>query len=270
MTRRPGKPHPVQGQAGPFAGCPPRSRSAAQMDGCPRQNPAYRPATRRAPRGARRIRRPVATDRSARPTSVHGLRTRPPRAGGVCSRATPTSRSIMASTTTRRPRTTIPSTRTAHGRARPSDRASRGTTAQPGAIRGTAQRATTIARGRRKQEPTGLKGVVAKVSDAIPGVTGAGKRSKSSSKNPMSGIVDALPFGGAREAREVIVLQLRQARGRRRARGRRSRAGHQEPRQDHLDDEARRPSARPTRRRPAAPPRRPIPVPRTRPCRGWT
>src|SRR3954447_7055491 len=35
----------MQGQAGPFEGCPPRSRSAAQMDGCPRQNPAYRPAT---------------------------------------------------------------------------------------------------------------------------------------------------------------------------------------------------------------------------------
>ena len=28
-TRRPGKPHPMQGQAGPFAGCSPRSRSAA-------------------------------------------------------------------------------------------------------------------------------------------------------------------------------------------------------------------------------------------------
>ena len=28
-TRRPGKPHSMQGQAGPFAGCPPRSRSAA-------------------------------------------------------------------------------------------------------------------------------------------------------------------------------------------------------------------------------------------------
>src|SRR4051795_3061224 len=35
----------MQGQAGPFEGCPPRSRSAAQMDGCSRQNPAYRPAT---------------------------------------------------------------------------------------------------------------------------------------------------------------------------------------------------------------------------------
>ena len=46
-TRRPGKPHPMQGQAGPFAGCPPRSRSAAQMDGCSRQNPAYRSATER-------------------------------------------------------------------------------------------------------------------------------------------------------------------------------------------------------------------------------
>ncbi len=37
----------MQGQAGPLAGGPPRSRSAAQMDGCPRQNPAYRPATER-------------------------------------------------------------------------------------------------------------------------------------------------------------------------------------------------------------------------------
>src|SRR5467141_3690700 len=35
----------MQGQAGPLAGCPPRSRSAAQMDDCSRQNPAYRPAT---------------------------------------------------------------------------------------------------------------------------------------------------------------------------------------------------------------------------------
>jgi len=35
----------MQGQAGPFAGCPPRSRSAAEMDGCSRQNPAYRLAT---------------------------------------------------------------------------------------------------------------------------------------------------------------------------------------------------------------------------------
>src|ERR1044072_8838432 len=37
----------MQGQAGPLAGCPPRSRSAAQMDGCSRQNPAYRLATER-------------------------------------------------------------------------------------------------------------------------------------------------------------------------------------------------------------------------------
>src|SRR3954465_14229847 len=37
----------MQGQAGPFAGCPPRSRSAAKMDGCSRQNPAYRLATER-------------------------------------------------------------------------------------------------------------------------------------------------------------------------------------------------------------------------------
>src|SRR4051794_18079695 len=42
----------MQGQAGPFGGCPPRSRSAAEMDGCSRQNPAYRLATERAPLGA--------------------------------------------------------------------------------------------------------------------------------------------------------------------------------------------------------------------------
>src|SRR5438874_4700392 len=34
----------MQGQDGPLAGCLLRSRSAAQMDGCSRQNPAYRPA----------------------------------------------------------------------------------------------------------------------------------------------------------------------------------------------------------------------------------
>src|SRR5215217_7610854 len=39
----------MQDQAGPFAGCPPRSRSVAEMDGCSRQNPAYRLATERAP-----------------------------------------------------------------------------------------------------------------------------------------------------------------------------------------------------------------------------
>src|SRR4051812_28548680 len=39
----------MQDQAGPFAGCPPRSRSVAQMDGCSRQNPAYRSATGEAP-----------------------------------------------------------------------------------------------------------------------------------------------------------------------------------------------------------------------------
>ena len=54
MTRRPGKPHPVQGQAGTST-LPAESqvgRRAAeararkgQMDGCPRQDPAYRPAT---------------------------------------------------------------------------------------------------------------------------------------------------------------------------------------------------------------------------------
>src|SRR5215210_7074342 len=38
----------MQDQAGPFAGCPPRSRSVAEMDGCSRQNPAYRLATGRA------------------------------------------------------------------------------------------------------------------------------------------------------------------------------------------------------------------------------
>ena len=90
----------------------------------------------------------------------------------------------MASTTTRRPRTT-PSNRTARGRARPSARASRGT---------TAHRATTIARGRRKQRPTGLKGIIAKLPDAIPGVKRTGKRS--ASKNPISRITSTLPFGG--------------------------------------------------------------------------
>src|SRR3954453_20588682 len=39
----------MQDQAGPFAGCPPRSRSVAQMDDCSRQNPAYRFATGGAP-----------------------------------------------------------------------------------------------------------------------------------------------------------------------------------------------------------------------------
>src|SRR4051794_1905435 len=39
----------MQDQAGPFAGCPPRSRSVAEMDGCSRQNPAYRLATGKAP-----------------------------------------------------------------------------------------------------------------------------------------------------------------------------------------------------------------------------
>jgi hypothetical protein len=90
----------------------------------------------------------------------------------------------MASTTTRRPRTT-PSTRTARGRARPSARTSRGT---------TTHRSTTIARGRRKQQPTGLSGLIAKLPDAIPGVKRSGKRS--ASKNPISRITSALPFGG--------------------------------------------------------------------------
>jgi hypothetical protein len=69
-------------------------------------------------------------------------------------------------------------------------------------LRGTAQRATTMARGRRKQEPTGIKGVIAKATDAIPGVKGSGKRSKSSSKNPISGIVDALPIGGGSKSKK--------------------------------------------------------------------
>jgi hypothetical protein len=56
------------------------------------------------------------------------------------------------------------------------------------------QRAATLARGRRRnQQPTGVKGLMAKLPDVIPG---AGKRSKSSSKNPLSGIVAALPLGG--------------------------------------------------------------------------
>src|SRR3954447_6877262 len=37
----------MQDQAGPLAGCPPRPRSVAEMDGCSRQNPAYRSATER-------------------------------------------------------------------------------------------------------------------------------------------------------------------------------------------------------------------------------
>ena len=104
----------------------------------------------------------------------------------------------MASTATRRPRTTTPVTRSARGRTRPSTRASRGTTSAQGGMRATAQqRATALARGRRKQEPTGLKGLVAKLPDALPTPGGSGKRSKSSSKNPISGIVSALPIGGS-------------------------------------------------------------------------
>jgi hypothetical protein len=90
----------------------------------------------------------------------------------------------MASTTTRRPRTT-PSTRTSRGRTRPSARASRGTTAH---------------RARRKQQPTGLSGFIAKLPDAIPGVNRSGKRS--TSKNPISRILGALPFGGGTKQRK--------------------------------------------------------------------
>ena len=86
----------------------------------------------------------------------------------------------MASTTTRRPRTT-PSTRTTRGRARTSARA-------------TTHRTTTIARGRRKQQPTGLSGLIARLPDAIPGVKRSGKRS--ASRNPISRITSALPLGG--------------------------------------------------------------------------
>jgi hypothetical protein len=56
------------------------------------------------------------------------------------------------------------------------------------------QRAATLARARRRnQQPSGIKGFMAKLPDAIPG---AAKRSKSSSKNPISGMVAALPFAG--------------------------------------------------------------------------
>jgi hypothetical protein len=98
----------------------------------------------------------------------------------------------MASPSTRRPRTTTPPSRTA--------RASRGTASTQGGMRATAQqRATTLARARRKQQPTGIKGLAAKLPDALPISKGSGKRSKSksSSKNPISGIVSALPIGGA-------------------------------------------------------------------------
>src|SRR3954467_13565195 len=47
-TRRLAKPRPVQGEQGPPRGCPPRARVAAEKDGHPRQNPAYRPATGKA------------------------------------------------------------------------------------------------------------------------------------------------------------------------------------------------------------------------------
>ena len=47
-TRRLAKPRPVQGEQGPPRGCPPRARVAAERDGHPRQNPAYRPATEKA------------------------------------------------------------------------------------------------------------------------------------------------------------------------------------------------------------------------------
>jgi hypothetical protein len=93
----------------------------------------------------------------------------------------------MASTTTRRSRTTTPPSRTA--------RAQRGTASTQGGMRATAQqRATALARGRRKQQPTGIKGLAAKLPDAI--TKGSGKRSKPSSKqNPISGLVSALPIG---------------------------------------------------------------------------
>ena len=104
----------------------------------------------------------------------------------------------MASTTTRRPRTT-PSTRTTRGRARPSARA-------------TAHRTTTIARGRRKQQPTGLSGFVAKLPDAIPGVKRSAKRS--ASKNPISRFTSALPFGGgAKNAKSSSSRSGRRAGG---------------------------------------------------------
>jgi hypothetical protein len=96
-----------------------------------------------------------------------------------------------------------------------------------------------MARGRRKQEPTGIKGVIAKATDAIPGVKGSGKRSKSSSKNPISGIVDALPIGGGSKSKKSSSSPLGQARRRRGPGGRRRRTGHQEPRQDHLEAQAR-------------------------------
>src|SRR5207247_9299901 len=47
-TRRLAKPRPVQDEQAPLRGGPPRSRVAAQKDGHPRQNPAYRPATEKA------------------------------------------------------------------------------------------------------------------------------------------------------------------------------------------------------------------------------
>ena len=77
VTRRLAKPRPVQDEADPAdaarrgigyvaraAGQP-----AAQMDGRPRQNPAYRPATERAPQGAFSISRPssLAAARASRP-----------------------------------------------------------------------------------------------------------------------------------------------------------------------------------------------------------
>src|SRR3954447_26471119 len=50
----------MQDQAGPFAGCPPRSRSVAEIDDCSRQNPAYRSATEEAPNGVSSISGPTA------------------------------------------------------------------------------------------------------------------------------------------------------------------------------------------------------------------
>ena len=106
----------------------------------------------------------------------------------------------MASATIPRPRTTS---------------SSRSARAQPGRLRGTAQRATTIARPRRKQEPNGLRGLIAKLPDAIPGVTGARKRSRSSSmKTRMSRIAAALPFGaGAKRGKSSAPVSGKRAGG---------------------------------------------------------
>jgi hypothetical protein len=61
------------------------------------------------------------------------------------------------------------------------------------------QRAATLARTRRRnQQPTGIKGVVAKLP-----VVGSSKRGKSSSSNPLQGIVSSLPVvGGGKKSRK--------------------------------------------------------------------